>query len=365
MKTPSFFKLNTSAARRLEAAQAYSERLGQKMTKTDLVERAIQMLATSDDEVRGITTSREQPVPPLLQTYRDWKAGNRISRIQYLQLAQSAHVSYKRHAGMINSKYLIDMLQAAHAIVALRKPDNIAYDLESLDSHYRSCLYEKRATILDSFSATIERVQQVDFGAAPELPLRVLVSALRDEPPTDEFALDDAFKPYQESLFRLAIRGYWVETSKLFVDPDLAEQPSPSRYWSDCNVSKDFAHQDFRLEWGADHSSTGLRVKAGLGALPTFYEFRTFIDVTDFLCLATNLALGGSGGERGALVFAKGLDGESRSYVDFRVGQGGSRMGLRLNNEALKGLLECVSALVADEDFVARYKVLAEIYGDI
>lgn len=365
MKTPSFFKLNTSAVSRLEAAQAYSERLGQKMTKTDLVERAIQMLATSDDEVRGKTASREQPVPPLLQAYRSWKAGARLSRSQYLQLAQSAHVSYKRHVGMINAKYLADMLRATHAVISLRKPQSIAYDLESLDSHYRSCLFEKRANILDSFAATIDRVMQVDFGAVPELPIRALVSALRDEPPVDEAALDEAFKPYLDSLFRLAIRSYWFETGKQFIDSDLVGQLTPSQYWSDCYISKDFVHQEFRLEWGADHTTTGLVVKMNIQELSAVYEFRSFIDVTDFLCLAKSLTLGGSGGERGALVFAKGLDDGGGSCVDFRVGQGSSRMGFKLSNKALDGLLGCTNALIADDVFSERYKLLAETYGDI
>ncbi len=334
------------------------------MTKTDLVERAIQMLATSDDEVRGKTVSREQPVPPLLQAYRSWKAGEILTRGQYLQLAQSVHTGYKRHAGLINTRYLIDMLKATQAIVALRRPQNIAYDLEQLDSHYCSCLYEKRATLSDSFSATIERVQQIDFGAIPEIPVRALVSALRDEPPVDDRLLDEALRPYQESLFRLAIRGYWIETGKQFLDPDVAE-PSPSRYWADCYVSKDFAHQDFRLEWGADHNTSGLMVRADLQESSAVYEFRSFVDVTDFLCLSNNLILGGSGGERGGLFFAKVLDMPAENCVEFKVSNGGSRMGFRLSDRALKGLLTCVTALESDDVFAERYKLLAEIYGDV
>ena len=364
MKTPSFFKLAASTVARLEAAQAYSERLGQKMTKTDLVERAIQMLATSDDEVRGKSAFREQPVPPLLQAYRAWKVEDVLTRGQYLHLAQSAHTLYKRHSGLINPKYLVDVIKAAQAVVGLRRQKSVVFDYEQLDSYYYGCLYERRSTLSDSFAASIERVQQTDFAAAAELPVRVLVAALRDEPPVDDRLLNNALQPFHESLFRLAIRCYWLETGKHFLDPDV-DEPSPANYWADYYRSKDFGSQDLRLEWGADHRTTGLKLKAEVGESAAVYEFHTFIDVTDFLCLSNNLILGGPGGERGALLFARSSDLDCDDRVEFKVGLRGSRMGFKLSNLALRSVLDCVTELQSDDDFVVSYKSLAEIYGDV
>lgn len=364
MKTPAFFKFSASTTARLEDAQAFSESRGRKMTKTELVERAIQMLATSEGDIHGGQLHRKEPLPMLMQAFSDWKAGSVLSREQYLHLSQYAHAIYKRHHGLFNKTYLIDLLMAARSIIALRTTSALAHNVDALDRYYTGCLYERRAQIMDSFTATIECIKGVDFVGSPELPARTLMTALRDEPPIDEQKLHEALAPFRESLFRLAIRNYLLDTGKTFDLPTQQQEQSTISYWGDSYYAKDLAEGNIQLEVSASLTTFGLILK-DLSTSSVMLKCSSFIDVGDFLCLANNLSDGGFGGNRGCMLFEKATGAEEGFCADLSVICDGKSLGYMLTDNSLKALFSCVSSLISDEKFISRYALLAQLYGDV
>lgn len=363
MKKPSLFKLSPESVSRLEAATAFYGRLGHKATKTDLVEKAIQTLATNEDELAdGQRSQKSKPLPPLLSAYRAWIGGDRLTRSQLLMLAQAAHKVFRQHRGMYNREYVADMLRAAKAVIGLRPSRVLAGDVSGLDSQYLSNLYVRKETVAGSIEATIEQVMGPSFAGPADLPLRVLVGALRDEPSCDENDLNAVVAPYLTSLFRLAIRCNWVDTGQQFWDPERPE-PSNGDYWAGLYQSSRLQCGPFELDWGADHKTAGIMledIERGIGV-----EFRSFPALTDFLCLAQNLRQGGEGGDRADIRLEKNsplMDAEGAMLV---VGLDVRRMRLRLDDAQLEFLLSLVGMLVSDKKFMAKYSELCLVYGDI
>jgi len=367
MKTPSFFKLSTEAAKHLEAALVFFGRSGHKTNKTELVERSIFTLPTSEEQVRDSQRAdRAKPVPPLLAAFRDWQSGKNLTRSQLLHLAEEAYEGVRRHRGFYRHELIADMLRAFKAVRGLRHANARTPDLDGLDEYYLENLVEKRSGgLLPSVEATIGLILDPYFSGSPDYPCRNLHAALRDEPPLETATLNRVLLPYLPTIFRLAIRRHCIETGNLFTDPE-ARQPPPSEYWKKIHKSGAIVQGAWKLNWGRDHSTSGgtLTIETDKGEISL--ELRSFPVFWDLFYLIENVVDGGPGGTRGEFTFERNREALSNEGgVSLAVGQKLGRASFALNSEMTVDLLKLAECVFSESELTDVRNSLCWIHGDI
>lgn len=356
------FKFKKSVVDRLEKALEFLNGKGHELSKTSLLEQAIEELPLSDEQLESRKNKDKPTVPPLNKVYSALQAGRPISRTDLEFMAEEARGAIKLRHGELTYQPLLVAMHDAFATVWHHGGAKKAPQREGLDSYYKGNLVRQLGTLEESIKASREVFQDPAFRGPPEFPARNLGVAARKEPFIELDKINAELHPILKIVLQGAIRNHYAKSQQTF-QPIAIEEPDSTEYFEKHSRTESLVSGIFRLDVLWDHSTAGGELTLNTGAHTPIIRCGNFVVLMDLLILLDNISRGGPGGTRGPFTLEVMSQWSSSNGAAFQFKTQGAHLRLMLSDPDLEALSDISKRFWNSPGVFQKMEHLTWLYG--
>lgn len=356
------FKFKKSVVDRLEKALEFLNGKGHELSKTSLLEQAIEDLPVSDDQLESRNNKDKPTVPPLNKIYSALQEGRPMSRMDLEFIAEEARAALKVRHGELTYQPLLVAMHDAFTTVWHHGGVKMAPQREGLDSYYKGNLVRQLGTLEESIKASREIFQDPAFRGSPEFPARNLGVAARKEPFVELDRINTELHPTLKTVMQGAIRNHYVKSQNTF-QPVPTEEPDSAEYFEKHSKTESLVSGIFRLDVLWDHSTAGGELTLNTGAHTPIIRCGNFVVLMDLLILLDNISRGGPGGTRGPFTLEVMSQWSTSNGAAFQFRTQGAHLRFMLSDSDLEALADISKRFWNPPGVFQKMEHLTWLYG--
>lgn len=356
------FKFRKTVVERLEKALEFLNGKGHELSKTSLLEQAIEDLPLSDEQLESRKCKDKPTVPPLNKIYSALQERRPLSRMDLEFMAEEAKEAIKLRHGELTYQPLLVAMHDAFATVWHHGGAKKAPQREGLDNYYKGNLVRQLGTLRESIEASRKVFQDPAFRGPPEFPARNLGVAARKEPFIELERINAELHPILKIVLQGAIRNHYVKSHQTF-QPVALEEPDSAEYFAKHSKSESIVSGNFRLDVLWDHSTAGGELTLNTGTHTPTIRCGNFVVLMDLMILLDNISLGGPGGTRGPFTLELMSQWSTSNGAVFQFKTQGAHLRFMLSDSDLEALSDISKRFWNPPGVLQKMEHLTWLYG--